>query len=49
MNHRVWILLVVLGLSTVFTVRGAFSQGDMKSKHRSFSLGPFRCLIAVTQ
>ena len=38
MNHRVWILLAVLGLSTVFTVRGAFSQGDMKSKHRAINL-----------
>jgi len=38
MNHRVWILLAVLGLSTVFTVRGAFSQGDMKSKRRAINL-----------
>ena len=41
MNRRVWILLVVLGLSTVFTVRGAFSQGEMQSKRRAINLpGP---------
>ena len=34
MNRRVWILFSVLGLSSVFTVRGAFSQGDTQSKHR---------------
>jgi 2-iminobutanoate/2-iminopropanoate deaminase len=34
MNRRVWILFAVLGLSTVFTVRGAFSQGDPQSKRR---------------
>ena len=38
MNGRVSILLVVLGLSTVFTVRGAFSQGVMQSKRRVINL-----------
>jgi 2-iminobutanoate/2-iminopropanoate deaminase len=38
MNGRVSILLVVLGLSTVFTVRGAFSQGEMQSKRRVINL-----------
>src|SRR5208337_229552 len=41
MNRRVWILFAVLGLSTVFTVRGAFSQGEMQSKRRAINLpGP---------
>ena len=34
MNRRVWILFAVLGLSTVFTVRGVFSQGEAQSKRR---------------
>lgn len=38
MNGRVSILLVVLGLSTVFTVCGAFSQGEMQSKRRVINL-----------
>ena len=38
MNGRVSILLVVLGLSTVFTVGGAFSQGEMQSKRRVINL-----------
>ena len=38
MNGRVSILLVVLGLSTMFTVRGAFSQGEMQSKRRVINL-----------
>jgi len=41
MNRRVWILIVALGFSAVFTVRGAFSQGDMQSKRRAINLpGP---------
>jgi len=41
MNRRVWILLVVFGLSTIFTVRGAFSQSEMQSKRRAINLpGP---------
>jgi 2-iminobutanoate/2-iminopropanoate deaminase len=41
MNRRVWILFVVLGLSTIFTVRGAFSQGEAQSKRRAINLpGP---------
>jgi 2-iminobutanoate/2-iminopropanoate deaminase len=38
MNRRVWILFVALGLSTVFTVRGAFSQGEAQSKRRAINL-----------
>jgi 2-iminobutanoate/2-iminopropanoate deaminase len=38
MNRRVWILIVVLGFSAVFAVRGAFSQGDMQSKRRAINL-----------
>jgi 2-iminobutanoate/2-iminopropanoate deaminase len=38
MNGRVSILVVVLGLSTVFTVHGAFSQGEMQSKRRVVNL-----------
>jgi 2-iminobutanoate/2-iminopropanoate deaminase len=38
MNRRVWILLVVLGLSGVFTVRDVFSQNDMQSKRRVINL-----------
>jgi len=38
MNRRVWILVVALGLSTVFTVRGAFSQGEAQSKRRVINL-----------
>ena len=38
MNRRVWILFVALGLSTIFTVRGAFSQGEAQSKHRAINL-----------
>ena len=38
MNRRVWILFAVLGLSTAFTVRGAFSQGEMQSKRRAINL-----------
>ena len=34
MNRRVWILIVALSISTVFTVRGAFSQGEAQSKRR---------------
>lgn len=41
MNRRVWILIVVLGLSALFTVRGAFSQGATQSKRRAINLpGP---------
>ena len=41
MNRRVWILFVALGLSTVFTVRGAFSQGEAQAKRRAINLpGP---------
>jgi 2-iminobutanoate/2-iminopropanoate deaminase len=41
MNRRVWILFVALGLSTIFTVRGAFSQGEAQSKRRAINLpGP---------
>jgi len=41
MNRRVWILFVALGLSTFFTVRGAFSQGEAQSKRRAINLpGP---------
>ena len=41
MNRRVWILIVVLGCSAVFAVRGAFSQGDTQSKRRAINLpGP---------
>jgi 2-iminobutanoate/2-iminopropanoate deaminase len=38
MNRRVWILFVALGLSTFFTVRGAFSQGEAQSKRRAINL-----------
>src|SRR5258708_2037807 len=38
MNRRVWILFVALGLSTIFAVRGAFSQGDAQSKRRAINL-----------
>jgi 2-iminobutanoate/2-iminopropanoate deaminase len=38
MNRRVWVLFIALGISTVFTVRGAFSQGEMQSKRRSINL-----------
>jgi 2-iminobutanoate/2-iminopropanoate deaminase len=38
MNRRVWILFIALGLSTVFTVRGAFSQGEAQSKRRTINL-----------
>jgi 2-iminobutanoate/2-iminopropanoate deaminase len=38
MNSRVWILFVALGLSTIFTVRGAFSQGEAQSKRRAINL-----------
>jgi 2-iminobutanoate/2-iminopropanoate deaminase len=38
MNRRVWILFAVLGLSTIFTVRGAFSQGEAQSKRRAINL-----------
>jgi 2-iminobutanoate/2-iminopropanoate deaminase len=38
MNRRVWILFVVLGSSTIFTVRGAFSQGEAQSKRRVINL-----------
>jgi 2-iminobutanoate/2-iminopropanoate deaminase len=38
MNRRVWVLFVALGISTVFTVRGAFSQGEMQSKRRVINL-----------
>jgi 2-iminobutanoate/2-iminopropanoate deaminase len=34
MNRRVLILFAILSLSAVFTVRGAFSQGEMQSKRR---------------
>jgi 2-iminobutanoate/2-iminopropanoate deaminase len=37
MNRRVWILVVALGLSTVFTVRGAFSQADAQSRRRTIN------------
>jgi 2-iminobutanoate/2-iminopropanoate deaminase len=41
MNRRVWILVVTLGLSAVFTVRGAFSQGEAQSRRRAINLpGP---------
>ena len=41
MNRRVWILFVALGLSAIFTVRGAFSQGEAQSKRRAINLpGP---------
>ncbi len=39
MNRRVWVLFAVLGLSTVFTVRGVFSQGDTQSKRRAINPG----------
>jgi 2-iminobutanoate/2-iminopropanoate deaminase len=38
MNRRVWVLFIALGVSTVFTVRGAFSQGEMQSKRRVINL-----------
>ena len=38
MNRRVWILFVALGLSTIFTVRGAFSQAEAQSKRRAINL-----------
>jgi 2-iminobutanoate/2-iminopropanoate deaminase len=38
MNPRVWVLFIALGISTVFTVRGAFSQGEMQSKRRVINL-----------
>jgi 2-iminobutanoate/2-iminopropanoate deaminase len=38
MNRRVWILFFALGLSTVFTVRGAFSQSEAQSKRRAINL-----------
>lgn len=38
MNRRVWILFAVLGLSAVFSLRGAFSQSDPQSKRRVISL-----------
>jgi len=38
MNRPVWILFVALGLSTVITVRGAFSQGEAQSKRRVINL-----------
>jgi 2-iminobutanoate/2-iminopropanoate deaminase len=38
MNRRVWVLFIALGISTVFTVRGAFSQGEMQSKRRVINL-----------
>jgi len=38
MNRRVWILIVVLGFSAIFTVHGAFSQGDAQSKRRAINL-----------
>lgn len=37
MNRRVWILFVALGLSTVFTVRGAFLQAESQSKRRAIN------------
>jgi 2-iminobutanoate/2-iminopropanoate deaminase len=41
MNRRVWILFVALGLSTIFTVRGAFSQAEGQAKRRAINLpGP---------
>jgi len=41
MNRRVWILAVVLGLSAIFTVSGAFSQGQTPAKRRAINLpGP---------
>jgi len=41
MNRRVWILLVVLGASTIFTVRGAFSKAGNQEKRRAINLpGP---------
>jgi 2-iminobutanoate/2-iminopropanoate deaminase len=38
MNRRVWVLFIALGISAVFTVRGAFSQGEMQSKRRVINL-----------
>jgi len=38
MNRGVWILFIALSLSTVFTVRGAFSQGEAQSKRRVINL-----------
>jgi 2-iminobutanoate/2-iminopropanoate deaminase len=38
MNRRVSILFVALGISTIFTVRGAFSQGEAQSKRRAINL-----------
>jgi 2-iminobutanoate/2-iminopropanoate deaminase len=41
MNRRVWILFAVLGISAVFTVRGAFPQGQPQPKRRAINLpGP---------
>jgi len=37
MNRRVWILFAVLGLSALFTVRGALSQGDTQPKRRAIN------------
>lgn len=52
MNRRMWILFAVLGLSTVFVVRGAFSQAEMQSKRRAINLpdkpqAPFSNAIMV--
>jgi 2-iminobutanoate/2-iminopropanoate deaminase len=38
MNRRVWILVLVLGVSAAFTVRGAFSQGQAPAKRRAINL-----------
>src|SRR5260370_39101086 len=37
MNRRIWILFVALGLLTVLTVRGAFSQAEAQSKRRAIN------------
>jgi 2-iminobutanoate/2-iminopropanoate deaminase len=37
MNRRVWILVVALGLSTIFTVRGVFSQAEGQTKRRAIN------------
>jgi len=39
MNRRVWILFAILGLSTVFTVHGAFSQSEAQAKRRAINPG----------
>lgn len=38
MNRRAWILVLAVGVSAAFTVRGAFSQGQTPAKRRAINL-----------